>query len=84
VERRYGARLAAYQTALEKGGLAAVMYLREQESGAASGAAAFWTTEPDYSPWLDDIQSNGLYDIGGGLLIRGPIGPAVHKGWTRF
>lgn len=78
------ARVGAYETALEKGGLAAISYLRAQEANAASGAANFWDAERDYSPWIDDIESGAIVDYGGGLLIRGPVGPEYHKGWTRF
>lgn len=81
-------RVTAYQTALDKGGLAAIAYLRAQEADAASGTDNFWNSEPGYSPWLDDIQSGAYLDYGGGVgvgnIVRGPIGPEYHKGWTRF
>lgn len=78
------ARLTAYETALAAGGLSAIVYLRAQEAQGASGVANFWDSERDYSPWLDDIQSGTFVDYGGGLLIRGPLGPEFHKNWTRF
>lgn len=78
------ARVTAYETALDKGGLAAIQYLRAQEADAAAGASNFWDSERDYSPWIDDIDSGSFIDYGGGLLIRGPTGPEYHKNWTRF
>src|SRR5258707_16410 len=41
------ARVTAYETALDKGGLAAIAYLRAQETNAAAGAANFWDYEKD-------------------------------------
>lgn len=78
------ARVTAYETALDKGGLSAIAYLRAQEADAASGTANFWDYESDYSPWIDDIESGAIIDYGGGIIIRGPLGPEYHKGWTRF
>lgn len=78
------ARVTAYEAASDKGGMAAIQYLRAQESNAASGSANFWEQERDYSPWIDDIDSGAIIDYGGGIIIRGPVGPEYHKGWSRF
>lgn len=78
------ARITAYEKALDAGGLGAIAYLHTQEQQNASGAANFWNAEMDYSPWIDDIQSGAIVDYGGGLIIRGPVGPEFHKNWTRF
>lgn len=78
------ARITAYEKALDAGGLAAIQYLRALEANAASGTANFWSTETDYSPWLDDLYSGPVIDYGGGIIIRGPVGPEYHKMWTRF
>lgn len=77
-------RVSAYETALDKGGLAAITYLRAQETDAAAGSANFWDAERDYSAWIDDIDSGAIVDYGAGILVRSGTGPEYHKGYTRF
>lgn len=70
-----------YLGALASGDIGFLMYLREIEQGGTEGSADFWSSETDYSSWLDDLQSGPLkltHD-GDGVILRGRLGPLFHK-----